>query len=146
MARLGLSLPPPAEPAGNYVPWRMAGNMLFLSAVGPRLPNGAEAVGKVGQALTVQQGQDAAKLCALALIGNMRGALGHLDRVETILSVNGMLNTAPNFIEHGRVMDGCTDVFVQVFGNNGRPTRSVIGTGSTQRGLAMEIDAIVLFR
>ena len=82
LARLGLALPPPPEPIGNYVPWRLGGNMLFLSGVGPRNASGFSIVGKVGQALTIEQGYEAAKLCGLNLIANMQVALGSIDRVE----------------------------------------------------------------
>ena len=146
LARLGLALPPPAEPIGNYVPWRLAGNMLFLSGVGPRHPNGIVTFGKVGQALTIDQGYEAAKLCGLNLIVNMQAALGSLDRVDTILKVFGMVNAAPNFIEHPKIIDGCTDLFVAVFGDNGRPARSAVGMGSLPRIISVEIEAVVLVR
>ena len=146
LARLGLSLPQPPEPMANYVPWRMGGNLLFLSGVGPRTAQGVMTHGKVGQALTIEQGYDAAKLCGLNLIANMRAALGSLDRVDTILKVFGMVNAAPNFIEHPKVIDGCTDLFVAVFGNNGRPARSAVGMGSLPGNISVEIEAIVLFR
>ncbi len=144
--RLGLTLPPPSEPIGNYVPWRLAGNMLFLSGVGPRHSNGIVTFGKVGQALTIDQGYEAAKLCGLNLIVNMRAALGSLDRVDTILKVFGMVNAAPNFIEHPKIIDGCTDLFVAVFGDNGRPARSAVGMGSLPRNISVEIEAVVLVR
>ena len=144
--RLGLALPPPSEPIGNYVPWRLAGNMLFLSGVGPRHPNGIVTFGKVGQALTIDQGYEAAKLCGLNLIVNMRAALGSLDRVNTIVKVFGMVNAAPNFIEHSKIIDGCTDLFVAVFGDDGRPARSAVGMGSLPRNISVEIEAVVLVR
>jgi enamine deaminase RidA (YjgF/YER057c/UK114 family) len=146
LARLGLALPPPPEPIGNYVPWRLGGNMLFLSGVGPRQANGIMTVGKVGQALTIEQAYEAAKLCGLNLIANMHAALGSIDRVDTILKVFGMVNAAPNFIEHPKVINGCTDLFVAVFGDNGRPARSAVGMGSLPGNISVEIEAIVLVR
>lgn len=146
LARLGLTLPPPAEPMGNYVPWRLAGTMLFLSGVGPRKAGGFMTTGKVGQALTVQEGYDAAKTCGLNLLGNMRAALGSLDRVDTVLKVFGMVNATANFIEHPKVIDGCTDLFVAVFGERGRPARSAVGMGSLPQNISVEIEAIVLVR
>ena len=144
LARMGLTLPPPAEPMGNYVPWRLAGNMLFLSGVGPRRANGFMTVGKVGQALTIQEGYEAAKVCGLNLLGAMKVALGSLDRVDTVLKVFGMVNGAPNFVEHPKVIDGCTDLFVAVFGEKGRPARSAVGMGSLPNNISVEIEAIVL--
>jgi enamine deaminase RidA (YjgF/YER057c/UK114 family) len=146
LARLGLTLPPPPEPIGNYVPWRLGGNMLFLSGVGPRNATGISTTGKVGQALTIDQGYEAAKLCGLNLIANMQAALGSLDRVDTILKVFGMVNAAPNFIEHPKIINGCTDLFVAVFGDNGRPARSAVGMGSLPQNISVEIEAIVLVR
>ena len=146
LARLNLALPLPAEPEGSHVPWRLAGNMLFLSGVPPRHPNGIVTFGKVGQALTIDQGYEAAKLCGLNLLVNMRAALGSLDRVDTVLKVFGMINAAPNFIEHPKIIDGCTDLFVQVFGDNGRPARSAIGMGSLPGNVSVEIEAIVLVK
>jgi enamine deaminase RidA (YjgF/YER057c/UK114 family) len=146
LAKLGLTLPPPPEPIGNYVPWRLGGNMLFLSGVGPRNANGFSTMGKVGQALTVEQGYEAAKLCGLNLIANMKSALGSIDRVDTILKVFGMVNAAPNFIEHPKVINGCTDLFVAVFGDNGRPARSAVGMGSLPGNISVEIEAVVLVK
>src|ERR1700676_2632148 len=144
LARLGLDLPPAPESIGNYVPWRLGGDILFLSGVGPRNAKGIMTVGKVGQALTVDQGYEAAKLCGLNLIASMQAALGTIDRVDTILKVFGMVNAAPNFIEHPKVINGCTDLFVAVFGDNGRPARSAVGMGSLPQNISVEIEAIVL--
>jgi enamine deaminase RidA (YjgF/YER057c/UK114 family) len=146
LAQLGLTLPSPPEPIGNYLPWRLGGNMLFLSGVGPRQANGVTTIGKVGQALTIDQGYDAAKLCGLNLIANMKAALGSLDRVDTVLKVFGMVNAAPNFMEHPKVINGCTDLFVAVFGDNGRPARSAVGMGSLPGNISVEIEAIVLIK
>jgi len=146
LARLGLALPQPPEPIGNYVPWRLGGNMLFLSGVGPRNAKGYSTTGKVGQALTVEEAYEAAKLCGLSLIANMKAALGTIDRVDTILKVFGMVNAAPNFIEHPKVINGCTDLFVAVFGDQGRPARSAVGMGSLPGNISVEIEAIVLVR
>jgi enamine deaminase RidA (YjgF/YER057c/UK114 family) len=146
LAKLGLTLPPPPEPIGNYLPWRLAGNMLFLSGVGPRNATGISVIGKVGQALTVDQGYEAAKLCGLNLIANMQAALGSIDRVDTVLKVFGMVNAAPNFIEHPKVINGCTDLFVAVFGDSGRPARSAVGMGSLPGNISVEVEAIVLVK
>jgi enamine deaminase RidA (YjgF/YER057c/UK114 family) len=146
LAKLGLTLPAPPEPIGNYVPWRLGGNLLFLSGVGPRGANGISTVGKVGQALTIGEGYDAAKLCGLNLIANMQAALGSIDRVDTVLKVFGMVNAAPNFIEHPKIINGCTDLFVAVFGDNGRPARSAVGMGSLPGNISVEIEAVVLVR
>jgi enamine deaminase RidA (YjgF/YER057c/UK114 family) len=146
LAALGLTLPPAPKPIGNYVPFRLAGNLLFLSGVGPRHADGGITAGKVGRDLTTEQAQEAAKLCGLNLLTNMIAAVGTLNRVDTVLKVFGMVNAVPDFTEHPRVIDGCTDLFVSVFQEAGRPARSAVGMGSLPRNIAVEIEAIVLVK
>jgi enamine deaminase RidA (YjgF/YER057c/UK114 family) len=146
LAALGLTLPPPPAPIGNYVPFRLAGNLLFLSGVGPRRADGSIITGKVGAELDVAGGYDAAKLCGLNLLVNIRSAAGSLDRVDTVLKVLGMVNAGPGFAEHPKVIDGCTDLFVAVFGDSGRPARSAVGMGSLPRNISVEVEAIVLLK
>jgi enamine deaminase RidA (YjgF/YER057c/UK114 family) len=143
---LGLTLPPPPKPIGNYVPYRIGGGLLFLSGVGPRHEDGTSTTGKVGEALSVDEGYRAARQCGLNLLTNMRLALGSLDRVDTVLKVLGMVNATPDFGEHPRVINGCTDLFVEVFGESGRPARSAVGMGSLPDNISVEIEAIVLVR
>src|SRR6185437_16090475 len=114
LANLGLTLPSPPKPIGNYVPFRLAGNLLFLSGVGPRRADETMITGKVGLDLTVEQGYEAAKLCGLKVLG--------------------MVNAVPDFCQHPEVINGCTDLFVQVLGEGGRPARSAVGMGSLPRG------------
>lgn len=141
---LGIELPPAPKPLGTYVPFRLAGTLLFLSGVGPRRSDGTMITGKVGAEVAVEQAVEAARLCGLNLLANIRAAAGSLDRVDTILKVLGMVNAAPGFTQHPKVIDGCTDLFVQVFGENGRPARSAVGMGSLPQNISVEIEAIVL--
>ncbi len=145
-ASLGLTLPPAPAPLGNYVPFRLAGNLLFLSGVGPRHPNGSLTTGKVGTDVTIEQGYDAAKMCGLNLLVNIIAAVGSLDRVDTVLKVLGMVNATPAFGNHPKVIDGCTDLLVAVFGENGRPARSAVGMESLPRNISVEVEAIVLIK
>lgn len=146
LAALGLTLPPPPKPIGNYVPYRLAGNLLFLSGVGPRLADETMTSGKVGADLDVPAAYEAAKLCGLNLLTNIRSALGSLDRVDTILKVLGMVNAVPDFGQQPEVINGCTDLLVAVFGDNGRPARSAVGMGSLPRNICVEVEAIVLVK
>ena len=141
---LGLTLPPPPKPIGNYVPYRIGGGLLFLSGVGPRAADGTTIGGKVGATVSIEQGYEAAKLCGLNLLTNIVAALGSLDRVDTILKVLGMVNAVPDFRQHPKVIDGCTDLFVAVFGENGRPARSAVGMGSLPGDISVEVEAVVL--
>jgi len=146
LADLGLTLPTPTKPMGNYVPFRLAGNLLFLSGVGPRLHDETMITGKVGADLTVEQAYEAAKLCGLKLLVNMIAAVGTLERVDTVLKVLGMVNAVPDFTQHPEVINGCTDLFVQVLGEGGRPARSAVGMGSLPRNISVEVEAIVLVK
>jgi len=128
------------------VPFRLAGNLLFLSGVGPREPDGSMVTGKVGAELDVARAYDAAKLCGLNLLTNIRSAAGSLDRVEVILKVLGMVNAVPSFTDHPKVINGCTDLFVAVFGDSGRPARSAVGMGSLPGNIAVEVEAVVLLQ
>jgi enamine deaminase RidA (YjgF/YER057c/UK114 family) len=143
---LGLTLPPPPKPIGNYVPFRIGGGLLFLSGVGPRGADGVSMTGKVGSDVSIEQAYEAAKLCGLNLLTNIIAALGSLDRVDTVLKVLGMVNAVPEFRQHPKVIDGCTDLFVAVFGEDGRPARSAVGMGSLPGDISVEVEAVVLIR
>ena len=146
LAELGLILPPPPKPGGNYVPFRIGGGLLFLSGVGPRYPDGTSMVGVVGADVSVETAYQAARLCGLNLLSNIKMALGSLDRVDAILKVLGMVNAVPDFAQHPAVINGCTDLFVEVFGENGRPARSAVGMGSLPGRISVEVEAIVAIR
>jgi enamine deaminase RidA (YjgF/YER057c/UK114 family) len=146
LSSLGLTLPPPPKPLGNYVPFRLAGNLLFLSGVGPRGADGASITGKVGADLSVEQGYEAAKRCGLNLLTNMLVAVGRLERIDTVLKVFGMVNAVPEFGDHPKVINGCTDLLVSVFGEAGCPARSAVGMGSLPGNIAVEVEAIALLR
>ena len=146
LAALGLTLPSPPKPLGNYVPFRLAGNLLFLSGVGPRRADETMMTGKVGAEVSVEQAYEAAKWCGINLLVNMISAVGTLERVDTVLKVLGMVNAVPNFTQQPEVINGCTDLFVQVFGDAGRPARSAVGMGSLPRGISVEVEAIVLVK
>ena len=146
LASLGLTLPDSPRPIGNYVPYRLAGNLLFLSGVGPRLSDGTMIAGKVGADLDVPKAYEAAKICGLNLLANIKSAIGSLDRVDTILKVLGMVNAVPTFEQHPEVINGCTDLFVAVLGDAGRPARSAVGMGSLPRNIAVEVEAVVLVK
>lgn len=146
LQQLGYALPPPPTPLGTYVPFRIAGNILYLSGVGPRQADGSIITGKVGADVSIDRAVEAARICALNLLVNMRQALGSLDRVDTVLKVLGMVNAVPDFTDHPKVIDGCTDLFVAVFGDNGKPARSAVGMGSLPRNISVEIEAIILLK
>ncbi len=146
LAELGITLPPPPAPQGNYVPFRIGAGLLFLSGVGPRFADGTNVTGKVGSVVDTDRAYAAARQCGLNLLTNMRLALGSLDRVDQVLKVLGMVNAVPDFGAHPAVINGCSDLFVEVFGENGRPARSAVGMGSLPGNISVEIEAIVLIK
>ena len=146
MARHGLVLPPVPEPIGNYVPYRIADRTLYLCGVGPRRPDGGVEQGKVGADVDVETAYGHARLCGLNLLSIMQAAIGDLERIECVLKVFGMVNAVPDFESHPRVIDGCTDVFVEALGDAGKPARSAIGMGSLPRGITVEVEAIARIR
>ncbi len=146
LAKRGIVLPSPPKPMANYVPFRRAGVLLFLSGQGPREADGTLLTGKVGGAVTVEEAYRRARLTGLALLATMRDALGSLDRVEAVVKLLGMVNAEPGFGDHPRVINGCSDLFVEVLGDAGRHARSAVGMGSLPLGISVEIEAILLVR
>jgi len=145
LKELRITLPEVGGPIGNYVHAKRAGNLLYLSGKGPpEGPDGKMPKGKLGAGMAVEEGYRHARQVGLVLIAAIRDALGgNLDRVEEIVKVLGMVNAAPNFEDHPRVVDGCSDLFVEVFGERGRHTRSAVGMSSLPGGIPVEIEVIV---
>lgn len=135
---LGIELPPVPAPAGNYVHAVRTGNLLYLSGKGP-----GAVTGKVGGDVPVEEAYRYARETGLVLIAVMREALGSLDRVGRIVKVLGMVNAVPGFGQQPKVVNGCSDLFVEVFGEKGRHARSAVGMGSLPGGIPVEIEVIV---
>jgi enamine deaminase RidA (YjgF/YER057c/UK114 family) len=143
LKQLGLVLPDVPTPVANYVPFRLAGGLLFLSGQGPRDDKGKALTGKVGADVTVEEAYRRARIIGLQLLSTTRQALGSLDRVEAVLKVLGMVNAVPEFKDHPKVMNGCSDLFVEVLGDAGRHARSAVGMGSLPNQISVEIEAIL---
>jgi len=143
LRQLGIALPRVPEPAGNYVSAVRTGNLLFLAGKGARRPDGSIAVGKVGRDVTTEDAYQHARAIGLTLIAVMKDALGDLDRVKRVVKVLGMVNAVPEFPDHPKVINGCSDVLVEVFGDRGRHARSAVGMGSLPNQTTVEIEAIV---
>ncbi len=143
LAGLGIELPKPSPPVANYVRATTSGNLVFLAGHIPSRPNGERVVGKLGIDLTVEEGYEAAKLSAIALLASLRQEIGSLDRVTRILKVTGMVNSAPDFTEQSAVINGCSDFLVEVFGEKGKHARAAVGMASLPLGAAVEIEMIV---
>ena len=138
--------PGPADPgeAGcNYLPYRLAGNILYLAGQGPRDANGVSLTGKLGAEIGIDEGYRRARLVGLGLLAAMRDALGSLDRVDFIVKLLGMVNAVPDFNDSPKVINGCSDLFVEVFGDAGRHARSAVGHVMLPNQISVEIEGIV---
>jgi enamine deaminase RidA (YjgF/YER057c/UK114 family) len=140
LEELKITLPPIGSPLANYVPCRRAGNLLFLSGRGP----GGNVSGKVGDAISTEEAYQHARSVGLGLIAVMKHELGDLDKVKGIMKVLGMVNAAPTFRDHPKVINGCSDLLVEVFGDAGRHARSAVGMGSLPNQIPVEIELIAL--
>ena len=140
LKELGIELPPPPKPAANYVTCVRTGNLLFVSGHGPG-PNAPS--GKLGQNLSVEQGYQVAREVGMNILATVRAELGSLDRVKRVVKVLGMVNSTTDFEDHPFVINGCSDLFIEVFGDNGRHARSAVGMGSLPSGIPVEIEAII---
>ncbi len=146
LVQLGITLPAEGPPGGNYENFVISGNLLFLAGKGwPVRAAGIDPVPKVGREISVEEGYADARIVGIALIGAMKKALGELSRVKKVVKVLGMVNAHADFTEQPKVINGCSDLFVEVFGDRGRHARSAVGMGSLPRGFAVEIEAIVEF-
>jgi enamine deaminase RidA (YjgF/YER057c/UK114 family) len=141
---LGIDLAKVSAPVGNYVNAVRTGNLLFLAGKGPR-PGGDGKLpkGKVGQEFTLEQAYQHARSVGLDLLAVMRAELGSLDRVRRVVKVLGMVNAVPEFEDHPKVINGCSDLFVEVLGERGKHARSAVGMGSLPMGIPVEIECIV---
>jgi enamine deaminase RidA (YjgF/YER057c/UK114 family) len=139
----GITLPPASEAGGNYVPFTITGNLVYLSGQVPVENGERKFIGKVGDTISVEDAQKAAALCALNLLTKVKMACdGDLDRVTRVVKMVGFVNAVPSFGEQAKVMNGASDFFVQVFGEKGRHARSAIGVGSLPFGVAVEAEAV----
>lgn len=143
LRELGIELPAPMRPAGLYVPAVRSGDLLFLSGTGPVRPDGGVVTGKVGRDLTLAAARDAARLTALQILAVLAAELGDLDRVTRVVKLFGMVNCAPGFTRTPEVIDGCSELLVEVLGDAGRGARSAVGTAELPFGIAVEIEAVV---
>ncbi len=141
---LGITLPSAQAPAANYVPGVRTGNLLYLSGVGPAArPDGTTPKGKVGNDLTQEEGYEAARLVGINILARLKAEAGDLDKVERVVKLLGMVNATPDFSEHPAVINGCSDLMVEVFGDKGRHARSAVGFVSLPFHIPVEIEIIV---
>ena len=145
LAALGLTLPPAPAPVANYVPYLMAGDLLFVSGQISKAGDGSVLSGTLGAGLDVVAGQQAARLCALNILAQAKAALGDLSCIVQVVKLTGFVASAPSFTDQPLVINGASDLFVAALGDAGRHTRAAVGVTSLPVGAAVEIDAIIRF-
>ena len=143
LEELGIQLSAPSSPVANYVNTVKTGNLVFISGKGPLKTDGNYVLGKLGENLTLEQGYEAARLTAINLISTLKASIGDLSKVKRIVRVTGMVNATSDFTDHPKVVNGCSDLLVEVFGDNGKHTRAAVGMNSLPLNIAVEIDMVV---
>ena len=143
LKELGITLPPPAKPLGNYIPGVRIGNLLFLSGHGPERNGSPTVRGKLGRELSLEDGYKVAREVGINLLGSARNVLGSLDKVKRVVKVLGMVSSAEGFNAQPKVINGFSDLMVEVFGENGRHARSAVGMAELPGGIPVEIEMIL---
>jgi enamine deaminase RidA (YjgF/YER057c/UK114 family) len=143
LKELGFELPSTRTPVANYVPAVRCGNLVFLSGQGPFRSDGTLITGKVGADLTLEEGYRAARQVALGLLSALKAEIGSLDKVQRVVKLLGMVNCTPDFPDQPKVINGASDLLVEVFGDKGRHARSAVGMNALPMNIAVEIEMIV---
>lgn len=143
LGALGITLPQAAAPAANYVPAVQSGSMLYISGQIPMLNGELKYRGKLGADFSVEDGAACARLCGLNIIAQAQAALGDLNRVKRVVKLVGFVNCTPDFTDQPKVVNGASDLMVEVFAEKGRHARSAVGVGSLPLGVAVEVEAIL---
>ncbi|MHA7871984.1 MAG: RidA family protein [Hyphococcus sp.] len=146
LEELNITLPTPPTPVANYVNGVRTGNLIFLAGKGPKRADGTEITGKLGADLSIEEGYEGARLTAINQLAVLKEMLGDLDKVTRVVKVLGMVNSDPSFVDQPAVINGFSDLIVDVFGERGRHARAAVGMASLPRGQAVEIEMIVEVR
>ncbi len=142
LTELNLTLPPAPKPVATYLTAVREGNLLYVSGHGPLRPDGSLHLGRLGAGLDLEAGNAAARQTGLAILATVRAHLGTLDRVTRLIKVLGLVNSAPDFVDHPKVINGFSDLMVAVFGESGKAARSAFGVAALPNGMAVEVEAI----
>jgi enamine deaminase RidA (YjgF/YER057c/UK114 family) len=143
LAEMGIELQELDDPVANYVHSVRTGNLVFLAGKGPSRPDGTYVQGKLGKDLTVEEGYEAARLTGIIQLVALKREIGDLDKVKRIVKVHGMVNASPDFQDHSKVMNGFSDLMVEVYGDRGKHARAAVGMGSLPFNIAVEVEMIV---
>jgi len=143
LKELNITLPEPPQPVANYVNGVRTGNLIFLAGKGPRRADGTEITGKLGLDVSIEEGYEGARLTAINQLAVLKEMLGDLNKVKRIVKVLGMVNSDPSFVDQPKVINGFSDLMVDVFGDRGKHARAAVGMASLPRGQAVEIELVV---
>jgi len=143
LSELGIVLPTASTPVANYVNAVRVGNLVFLAGKGPKKADGEYITGKLGSDLTVEEGYQAARLAGISQLAVLKAELGNLNKVKRVVKVLGMVNASPDFTDQPEVVNGFSDLMVEVFGQRGKHARAAVGMGSLPRGIAVEVEMVV---
>ena len=146
LVELSIELPDPPAPLGNYVGANTVGNLVYLSGHGTNRPDGSFVVGKVPTVCSEEEAYQAARLVGLNLLATLKNHIGNLDRVQRVIKVLGMVNAEPGFENHPSIINGFSDLMVEVFGDAGRAARSAVGMSSLPMNIPVEVEMIVEIR
>jgi enamine deaminase RidA (YjgF/YER057c/UK114 family) len=147
LGEIGVTLPPPGAPGGNYVPFVVVGDLVFMAGQVAREAGKMKYTGKVGRDITVENGAAAARLCAVNLLSQLKAACGgDLDRVDRCVRLGGFVNSPPDFLEHPKVINGASDLMVEVFGERGQHARTAVGVAALPMDSAVEVEAVFLLK
>jgi enamine deaminase RidA (YjgF/YER057c/UK114 family) len=142
LKELGIDLPEVGKASGNYLPAKVVGNLVFCSGNGP-VKNGVEITGRVGKELTLEEGYEAAKWCAICCLSCIKSVIGSLDRIDEIIQVRGFVTSAPDFTQQPSVINGASDLLIKLFGEKGRHARAALGVPTSPGNIAVEVEMIV---
>jgi enamine deaminase RidA (YjgF/YER057c/UK114 family) len=139
---LGIVLPPVPTPQANYVPTVVTGKLIFVSGQVPSTPEGVKYVGKIGREFSIEEGRQAARICAVNILANLKAGLGDLEKLARIVKLTGFVNAVADFNEPHKVVNGASDLLTEVLGERGKHSRSAIGVATLPLGVAVEVEAI----
>jgi enamine deaminase RidA (YjgF/YER057c/UK114 family) len=145
LVELGIELPQAAAAVANYVPYVFDGGQLWIAGQVPFWNGAVKYTGRVGESVSLVEAVDAAKVCALNILAQTKAALGSLDRVTRIVKLGGFVNAVPGFTDHPKIINGASDLMVEIFGDKGKHARSAVGAASLPLGVPVEIDAVIAF-
>lgn len=146
LEKLGLKLPEVPKPVAEYIPAKKVGNLVFCSGQGPIRGGKAAYIGKVGVERTLEEGYEAAKICALNCLAAIKSLVGSLDKIKEVIEVRGFVNSAPDFEKQPEVINGASELLVEIFGEKGKHARCALGTSSLPRNITVELEMIVKIR